>query len=112
AQHNQSKSPGVSAARWQAAAVSRLERPVDRTAKQYRLLRKRDLVFLRGSQGSNLCDGGGAEFLSVVYGTRDGSLRWRTGSELIRHAGCSGTVGGTWNRARSDHSLALHQQRG
>ena len=33
----------------------------------------------------------------------------RNWSELIRHAGCSGTVGGTWIRARSDHCLALHQ---
>ena len=105
-QRHQSRSSRVPAARWQAAAVPRLERPADRRAEQHRLLRERHFVFRRRPAGSNRGAERRAELLPAVHGSGHGALWRRTRSELIRHADCARTVGGTRHRAGSSRRHA------
>ena len=98
------------AARRQAAAVSRLERPAHHAAQQHRLLRERAHALWRRPRSSgNDCRR--AEFLPVVHGAGDGALRRRLRSEHFRHAVCARTLDRAGHRTRPDRGDAGDQRR-
>ena len=98
-QCDQSQPQRVSPARWQAAAVPRLERSADHAAEQHQLLRECSRV-LCGWPADRAGATTRTELLPIVHGAGHGALRRRNRSERLRHADSARAVGRTRRRCR------------